>query len=149
MKRSETIFEPLKEVRIPIFLMYWFLNVFRTIMMCIFQDLNFWKWSEFLVFLTFWFGNEFRAIAAYTFLIFEFLKVIRYWGNLYILIWKCSLYYNTVYFLDILTSCVLYIFILKYILYYNGVYFLDILISKNNLLMMRFIYFNFEICFAL
>ena len=79
-----------------------------------FQHLNLQKWSEHFVFCafwlrnvlcatttsksapTYWLGNVLRATAARTFLTSQLLKVLRGWGVLYILTWKCASRHNGV-----------------------------------------------------
>ena len=61
-----------------------------------FQHLNFQKWSEPLVFLTFWLRNVLRATTACTFSTSQLPKVVRSWGVLYILTWKCASRHNGV-----------------------------------------------------
>ena len=64
----------------------------------LFQHLNFQKWSEPLVFLTFWLRNVLRATTACTFSTSQLPKVVRRWGVLYILTWKCASRHNGVQF---------------------------------------------------
>ena len=64
----------------------------------LFRHLNFQKWSENGVFWTFWLGNVLRATTACTFSTSQLPKVVRYWGVLYILTWKCASRYNGVQF---------------------------------------------------
>ena len=70
----------------------------------LFQHLNFQKWSEAEVFCTFWLGNVLRATTACTFATSQLPKVVRSWGVLYILTWKCASRHNGVHFCDIVTS---------------------------------------------
>ena len=56
----------------------------------LFRHLNFQKWSEAEVFCTFWLGNVLRATTACTFSTSQLPKVVRPWGVLYILTWKCA-----------------------------------------------------------
>ena len=65
-----------------------------------------------------------RATTTCTFSTSQFPKVIRFWSVLYILTSKC-------------------------ISRYNGIHFFDILNSKNGPGMVYFVYFNFEIYFAI
>ena len=67
----------------------------------LFRDLNFQKWSEPLVFLTFWLPNVLRATTACTFSTSQLPKVVRHWGVLYILTWKCASRHNGVHFFDV------------------------------------------------
>ena len=64
----------------------------------LFRHLNFQKWSENGVFCTFWLGNLLRATTACTFCTSQLLKVLRHWGVLYILTWKCASRHNGVQF---------------------------------------------------
>ena len=64
----------------------------------LFQHLNFQKWSEHLVFLTFWLSNVLRATTACIFSTSQLPKVLRCWGVLYILTWKCASRHNGVHF---------------------------------------------------
>ena len=56
----------------------------------LFRHLNFQKWSEAEVFCTFWLANVLRATTACTFSTSQLPKVVRSWGVLYILTWKCA-----------------------------------------------------------
>ena len=95
----------------------------------LFRHLNFQKWSENGVFCTFWLGNVLRATTACTFSTSQLPKVVRHWGVLYILTWKCASRHNGVHFFDISTSksgptwCVLYILTWKCASRHNGVQF--------------------------
>ena len=89
----------------------------------LFQHPNLQKWREHVVLYTFWLGNVLRATTACTFSTSELPKVVRRWGVLYILTWKCA-------------SC------------HNGVHFFDISTSKSGPRMVCFVHFDFEICFA-
>ena len=62
----------------------------------LFRHLNFQKWSQPLVFLTFWLRNVLRATTACTFSTSQLLKVLRSWGVLCILTWKCAWRHNSV-----------------------------------------------------
>ena len=62
----------------------------------LFQHCNFQKWSEPLVFCTFWLRNVLRATTACTFSTSLLPKVVRSWGVLYILTWKCASRHNGV-----------------------------------------------------
>ena len=70
----------------------------------LFRHLNFQKWSENGVFCTFWLQNVLRATTACTFSTSQLPKVVRRWGVLYILTWKCASRHNGVHFFDISTS---------------------------------------------
>ena len=60
----------------------------------LFRHRNFKKWSEAGVFCTFWLGNVLRATTACTFSTSQLPKVVRSWGVLYILTWKCASRHN-------------------------------------------------------
>ena len=62
----------------------------------LFRHLNFQKWSGAEVFCTFWLGNVLRATTACTFSTSQLPKVVRSWGVLYILTWKCASHHNGV-----------------------------------------------------
>ena len=64
----------------------------------LFRHLNFQKWSEPGVFCAFWLRNLLRATTACTFSISQRTKVVRTWGVLYILTWKCASHHNCVHF---------------------------------------------------
>ena len=64
----------------------------------LFRHLNFQKWSEAEVFWTFWPGNVLRATTACTFSTSQLPKVVRSWGVLDILTWKCASRHNGVQF---------------------------------------------------
>ena len=89
----------------------------------LFRHLNFQKWSEPGVFCTFWLGNVLRATTACTFLTSQLPKVVRSWGVLYILTWKCASRHN-------------------------GVHFFDISTSKSGPNLVCFVHFDLEMCFA-
>ena len=65
------------------------------------RHLNLQKWSEPLVFLTFSLGNVLRATTACTFSTSQLPKVVRRWGALHILTWKCASRHSDVHFFDI------------------------------------------------
>ena len=72
----------------------------------LFRHLNFQKWSQPLVFLSFWLRNVLRATRACTFSTSQLPKVVRGWGVLYILTWKCASRHNGVhFFISHLASC--------------------------------------------
>ena len=56
----------------------------------LFRHRNFQKWSGAEAFCTFWLGNVLRATTACTFSTSQLPKVVRSWGVLYILTWKCA-----------------------------------------------------------
>ena len=62
----------------------------------LFRHLNFQKWSGAEVLCTFWLGNVLRGTTACTFSTAQLLKVLRSWGVLYILTWKCASRHNGV-----------------------------------------------------
>ena len=64
----------------------------------LFRHLNFQKGSEAEVFCTFWLGNVLRATTACTFSTSQLPKVVRTWGVLYLLTWKCASRHNGVQF---------------------------------------------------
>ena len=109
------------------FLYFWLRNVLRATTACtfstLFRHLNLQKWSEPLVFLTFWLGNVLRATTACTFSTSQLPKVVRSWGVLYILTWKCASRHN-------------------------GVHFFNILTSKSGPKLRCFVHFDLEMCFA-
>ena len=87
------------------------------------RHLNFQKWSDADVFCTFWLGNVLRATTACTFSTSQLPKVVRRWGVLYILTWKCASRHN-------------------------GVHFFDISTSKSGPNPWCFVHFDFQMCFA-
>ena len=89
----------------------------------LFRHRNFQKWSDHGVFCTFWLGNVLRATTACTFSTSQLPKVVRSWGVLYILTWKCASRHN-------------------------GVHFFDISTSKNGPNLVCFGHFDLEMCFA-
>ena len=89
----------------------------------LFRHLNFQKWSDAGVFCTFWLGNVLRATTACTFSTSQLPKVVRTWGVLYILTWKCASRHN-------------------------GVHFFDISTSKSGPTLVCFVHFDLEMCFA-
>ena len=89
----------------------------------LFQHPNLQKWREHVVFCTFWLGNVLCATTACTFSTSQLPKVVRSWGVLYILTWKCASIHN-------------------------GVHFFDISTSKSGPTMVCFAHFDLEMCFA-
>ena len=89
----------------------------------LFRHPNFQKWREHVVFCTFWLGNVLRATTACTFSTSQLPKVVRSWGVLYILTWKCASRHN-------------------------GVHFFDMWTSKSGPNLVCFVHFDFEMCFA-
>ena len=64
----------------------------------LYRHLNFQKCSDAEVLCTFWLGNLLRATTACTFSTSQLPKVVRRWGVLYILTWKCASRHNGVQF---------------------------------------------------
>ena len=64
----------------------------------LFRHHNFQKWSGAAVFCTFWLGNVLRATTACTFSTSQLPKVVRRWGVLHVLTWKCASRHNGVQF---------------------------------------------------
>ena len=64
----------------------------------LFRHLNFQKWSDKGFFCTFWLRNVLLATMACTFSTSQLPKVVRSWGVLYILTWKCASRHNGVQF---------------------------------------------------
>ena len=96
----------------------------------LFRHLNLQKWSGPVVFCTFWLGNVLRATTACTFSTSQLPKVVRSWGVLYILTWKCASRHNSTHFFDISNSksaprprCFLHILTSKCSSRHNGVHF--------------------------
>ena len=89
----------------------------------LFRHLNFQKWSEPGLLCTFWLRDVLRATTACTFSTSQFPKVVRTWCALYILTSKCASRHN-------------------------GVHFFDISTSKSGPNLVRFVHFDFEMCFA-
>ena len=89
----------------------------------LFRHLNIKKWSEQVVLLTFSLGNVLCATTASTFSTSQLPKVVRSWCVLYILTWKCASRHN-------------------------GVHFLDISTAKSGPMLVCFVHFDSEMCFA-
>ena len=89
----------------------------------LFAHLNFQKCSEPGVLCRFWLRNVLRATMACAFSISQLPKVLRRWGVLYILTWKCASRHK-------------------------GVHFFDISASKSAPSLKCFARFDFEMCFA-
>ena len=89
----------------------------------LFPHLNFQKSSDTEVFCTYWLRNVLRATTACTFWTSQLPKVVRHWGVLYIFTSKCASRHN-------------------------GVHFFDISTSKSGPIMVCFVHFHFEMCFA-
>ena len=81
-------------------------------------------WSEHVSFLTFWLWNLLLATAACNFSTSQLQKVVRPWGVLYILTWKCASRYS-------------------------GVQFFHITTSKSGPSMLCFVHFDLKMCFSL
>ena len=64
----------------------------------LFRHLNFQKRSGAEVFCAFWLANVLRATTAYTFSTSQLPKVVRTWGVLNLLTWKCASSHNGVQF---------------------------------------------------
>ena len=64
----------------------------------LFRQRNFQKCSGAEVFCAFWLGNVLRATTACTFSTAQLPKVLRSWGVLCILTWKCASRHNGVHF---------------------------------------------------
>ena len=64
----------------------------------LFRHGNFQKWSDHGVFCTFWLRNVLGATTARTFSTSQLPKVVRTWGVLYLLTWKCASRHNGVQF---------------------------------------------------
>ena len=60
------------------------------------RHLNVQKWREHVVLLTFWLRNVLHATTPCTFSTLQLPKVVRSWGVLYILTWKCASRHNGV-----------------------------------------------------
>ena len=90
----------------------------------IFPHLNVKKWSVPVSFLTFWLANVLLATAACNFSTSQIQKVVRPWGVLYILTWKCASRYS-------------------------GVQFFHIWTSKSGPRMLCFVHFDLKMCFSL
>ena len=90
----------------------------------IFPHRNFKKWSGPVSFLTFWLWNVLLATAACNFSTSQLQKVVRPWGVLYILTWRCTSRYS-------------------------GVPFFHIATSKSGPRMLCFVHFDLKMCFTL
>ena len=125
----------------------------------IFPHLNFKKWSETVSFLRFWLENVLLATAACNFSTSQLQKVVRPWGVLYILTWKCASRNSGVQFFHIATSksaprpsvflrfCT--ILTSKCASRYSGVQFFHIATSKSAPRPSVFYDFDFKMCFSL
>ena len=89
----------------------------------LFQHPNLQKWREHVVFCTFWLRNVLRATTACTFSTSQLPKVVRTWCVLYILTSICASRHN-------------------------GVLFCDISTAKSGPDLVRFVHFDFKMCFA-
>ena len=72
------------------FLHFWLRNGFAPQRRALLRHLNFQIWSEHGVFCTFWLRNVLRATMACIFSTSQLPKVVRSWGALCILTWKCA-----------------------------------------------------------
>ena len=124
----------------------------------LFRHPNLQKWREHVVFCTFWLGNVLRATTACTFSTSQLPKVVRHWGVLYILTWKCASRHNGVHFFDTFSTSeppkvvrdrqFLTLLTWKCASRHNGVHFFDIATSKSGPLLVCFVHFDFKMCFA-
>jgi len=89
----------------------------------LFQHVNFQKWSDTEVFCTFWLGNVLRATTTCPFETSQPSRVHWTWCVFYILTWTCASRHNCVRFFNISTS-------------------------KSGPKLVRFVHFDFEMCFA-
>ena len=89
----------------------------------LFRHRNFQKSSDTEVLSTFSLRNVLRATTACAFLTSQLPKVVRRWGVLYILTWKCASRHN-------------------------GVHFFDMSTSKSGPDLVCFVHFDLEMCFA-
>jgi hypothetical protein len=89
----------------------------------LFRHLNYQKWCEHEVFLFVLFRNVLRATTACIFSTSQLPKVVQIWHLFYILI-------------------------SKYISLHNGVHFFDMATSKSGPKLVRFVFSDFEMCFA-
>ena len=103
----------------------------------------------YLFFEHFWLGNVLRATMACTFSTCQLPKVVRHWGLLCILTWKCASRHNGVHFFDISTSksglCIVTSICASR---HNGLHFFDISTSKSGPSIVCFVHFDFHVCFA-
>ena len=106
------------------------------------------------MFCTFWLRNVLRATTACTFSTSQLLKVVRSWGALYILTWKCVRTTTVCTFRHRKLPKVfrswgaLYILTWKCASRHNGVHFFDIATSKSVPKLRSFLHFDLEMCFA-
>ena len=120
----------------------------------LFRALNFQKLSKPLVFLTFWLPNVLPATTARTFSTSQLPKVLRHWGVLYMLTWKClrattACTFSTSQLPNIVRHWgVLYILTSKCTSRHNSMHFFDISTSKSGPELVCFIHFDLEMCFA-
>ena len=142
----------------------------------LFRHPNLQNWREHVVFCTFSLRNVLRATTACTFSTSQLPKVVREWCVLYILTSKCVSRHNGVHFFDISTSksgpsmvCFVHfdfemstsqlpkvvrtpsifnILTSKCASRHNGVHFFDISTSKSGPILVCFVHFDFEMCFA-
>ena len=81
-----------------VFCTFWLGNVLRATTACTFSTSQLPKVSEHGVLCTFWLPNVLRATTPCTFSTSQLPKVVRSWGVLYILTWKCAWRHNGVQF---------------------------------------------------
>ena len=113
------------------------------------RHLNVKKWSEPVNFLRFWLGN----VLSCTFSTSEHQKVVRGYGALYILTWKCASPRNAVHFLDIWTlkrarPRQFFALLIPSASRHNSVHFFDIATCKSGPGLWCFVHFDLEMCFA-
>ena len=99
------------------------LSIYLSVCVSVYLSPNLQKWREHVVFCTFWLGNVLRATTACAFSTSQLPKVVRSWGVLYILTWKCASRHN-------------------------GVHFFDISTSRSGPELRCFVHFDFKMCFA-
>ena len=101
-----------------------------------------------------WLRSVLRATTACTFSTSQLPKVVRHWGVLYILTWKCASRHNGVHFFNVSTSksgpsMVCFVILTwKCASRHNGVHFFNISTSKSGPSMVCFVHFDLEMCFA-
>ena len=118
----------------------------------VFRHLHFKKCSETVSFLSFSLANVRFATAACNFSTSQLEKVVRAWGVLYILTYKCTFRHSGVQFLDIWTSksaprpSVFKIFTCECAFRHSGVQFFDISTWKSAPSMRCFVHFDLQMC---
>ena len=127
---------------------------FAPLPRALFKHLNLQKCSERGLLSTFWLGNVLHTTTACTFSTCQLAKVVRHWGVLRTLTWKCASRHYLVPFLNISTSKVLWTWSAFYILtrkrasHHNGVHFFDMSTCKSGPTLRCFAHFDLEMCFA-